>query len=169
MDEAFHVGPTREAIKAFRGSRLPPGNRKILRSAVTTYGTDFGDSQLQFLKFERQKLRNFNSQTLTTHILIDSLLFDSYFLTHTLTHILTLDCFDVSLHYQVTNMEFQRDGSSRIGRQSQTWLRLLLWNTIATFLLSSFRLIVMLISRACARNVWWVEGCFSSCLCDGLR
>eukprot|EP00434_Breviolum_minutum_P036469 symbB.v1.2.032312.t1/scaffold3865.1/size49057/5 len=54
-----------EAIKAFRGSRAPPGNRKILQCAITTYGNDFG----------------------------------------------------------VTNLEFQRDGSTRIGRQSQTWLR----------------------------------------------
>eukprot|EP00435_Cladocopium_sp_Y103_P031295 s951_g7.t3 len=77
LDELFHQSPETirygvsenlygyEAIKAFRGSRSPPGNRKILRSAVTTYGSDFG----------------------------------------------------------VTNMEFQRDGSSKIGRQSQTWLR----------------------------------------------
>ena len=34
-----------EAIKAFRGARSPPGDRKILRSAITTYGSDFGDSR----------------------------------------------------------------------------------------------------------------------------
>ncbi|CAL1144064.1 unnamed protein product [Cladocopium goreaui] len=57
LDELFHQSPETirygvsenlygyEAIKAFRGSRSPPGDRKILRSAVTTYGSDFGDSR----------------------------------------------------------------------------------------------------------------------------
>ncbi|CAK9059558.1 unnamed protein product [Durusdinium trenchii] len=54
-----------EAIQAFRGARAPPGQREILRSALTTYGSDLG----------------------------------------------------------VTHIEFQRDGSRRVGRQTQTWLR----------------------------------------------
>mmetsp|Transcript_67306 Transcript_67306/g.139591 ORF Transcript_67306/g.139591 Transcript_67306/m.139591 type:complete len:147 (+) Transcript_67306:42-482(+) len=54
-----------EAIRAFREGRSPPGDRRILRSLITTYGPDFA----------------------------------------------------------VANLEFQRDGSSKIGRQSQTWLR----------------------------------------------
>ncbi|CAE7220014.1 unnamed protein product [Symbiodinium sp. KB8] len=54
-----------EAIQAFRQGRSPPGDRRILKSVITTYGPDFA----------------------------------------------------------VANVEFQRDGSSKIGRQSQTWLR----------------------------------------------
>ncbi|CAE7195813.1 unnamed protein product, partial [Symbiodinium pilosum] len=54
-----------KAIQAFRESRSPPGDRKILKSVITTYGSDFA----------------------------------------------------------VTNVEFQREGSIKVGRQSQTWLR----------------------------------------------
>ncbi|CAK9059358.1 unnamed protein product [Durusdinium trenchii] len=61
-----------EAIQAFRGARAPPGQREILRSALTTYGSDLG----------------------------------------------------------VTHIEFQRDGSRRVGRQTQTWLRSLVGRTL---------------------------------------
>ncbi|MGE8655920.1 MAG: oxalurate catabolism protein HpxZ [Achromobacter sp.] len=55
-----------EAIRAFRAGRSPQGlARRVLRTAITTYGHDFA----------------------TTHI------------------------------------EFQREASARIGRQSQTWMR----------------------------------------------
>ncbi|HCW22044.1 oxalurate catabolism protein HpxZ [Achromobacter sp.] len=55
-----------EAIRAFRATRSPQGlARRVLRTAITTYGNDFATA----------------------------------------------------------NLEFQRDGSDRIGRQSQTWLR----------------------------------------------
>ncbi|MDH2051082.1 oxalurate catabolism protein HpxZ [Achromobacter marplatensis] len=55
-----------DAIRAFRAGRSPQGlARRVLRTAITTYGTDFA----------------------------------------------------------TTNLEFQRDGSERIGRQSQTWMR----------------------------------------------
>ncbi|MFY0477046.1 oxalurate catabolism protein HpxZ [Achromobacter marplatensis] len=55
-----------EAIRAFRATRSPQGlARRVLRTAITTYGNDFA----------------------------------------------------------TTNLEFQRDGSDRIGRQSQTWIR----------------------------------------------
>lgn len=54
------------AIRAFRAGRSPQGlARRVLRTAITTYGRDFA----------------------------------------------------------TTNIEFQRDGSDRIGRQSQTWMR----------------------------------------------
>lgn len=89
-----------QAIKAFRGSRAPPGNRKILQCAITTYGNDFGDSQ-QHGGLEM----SWNKKPL-----------DSFW-----------PLYPVSLSYQqVTNLEFQRDGSTRIGRQSQTWLSVLL-------------------------------------------
>lgn len=55
-----------DAIRAFRAGRSPQGlARRVLRTAITTYGEDFA----------------------------------------------------------TTNIEFQRDGSDRIGRQSQTWMR----------------------------------------------
>nr|WP_315528026.1 oxalurate catabolism protein HpxZ [uncultured Achromobacter sp.] len=55
-----------DAIRAFRAARAPQGlARRVLRTAITTYGTDFATA----------------------------------------------------------NLEFQRDGSDRIGRQSQTWMR----------------------------------------------
>ncbi|ALX85361.1 DUF4440 domain-containing protein [Achromobacter xylosoxidans] len=55
-----------DAIRAFRAGRSPQGlARRVLRTAITTYGHDFA----------------------------------------------------------TTNIEFQRDGSDRIGRQSQTWMR----------------------------------------------
>ena len=55
-----------EAIREFRAGRSPQGlARRVLRTALTTYGTDFA----------------------------------------------------------TTNIEFQREGSDRIGRQSQTWMR----------------------------------------------
>ena len=55
-----------DAIRAFRAGRSPQGlARRVLRTAITTYGHDFAP----------------------------------------------------------TNIEFQRDGSDRIGRQSQTWMR----------------------------------------------
>ncbi|WZB76717.1 oxalurate catabolism protein HpxZ [Achromobacter insuavis] len=55
-----------DAIRAFRAGRSPQGlARRVLRTAITTYGQDFA----------------------------------------------------------TTNIEFQRDGSDRIGRQSQTWMR----------------------------------------------
>ncbi len=55
-----------DAIRAFRAGRSPHGlARRVLRTAITTYGQDFA----------------------------------------------------------TTNIEFQRDGSDRIGRQSQTWMR----------------------------------------------
>jgi hypothetical protein len=55
-----------DAIRAFRAGRSPQGlARRVLRTAITTYGTDFATA----------------------------------------------------------NLEFQRDGSERIGRQSQTWMR----------------------------------------------
>ena len=55
-----------DAIRAFRAGRSPQGlARRVLRTALTTYGRDFA----------------------------------------------------------TTNIEFQRDGSDRIGRQSQTWMR----------------------------------------------
>ena len=55
-----------DAIRAFRAGRSPQGlARRVLRTAITTYGTDFATA----------------------------------------------------------NLEFQRDGSDRIGRQSQTWMR----------------------------------------------
>lgn len=55
-----------DAIRAFRAGRSPQGlARRVLRTAITTYGRDFA----------------------------------------------------------TTNIEFQRDGSDRIGRQSQTWMR----------------------------------------------
>lgn len=55
-----------EAIREFRAGRSPQGlARRVLRTAITTYGTDFA----------------------------------------------------------TTNIEFQREGSDRIGRQSQTWMR----------------------------------------------
>lgn len=55
-----------DAIRAFRAARSPQGlARRVLRTAITTYGTDFATA----------------------------------------------------------NLEFQRDGSDRIGRQSQTWMR----------------------------------------------
>ncbi|MEN4918292.1 oxalurate catabolism protein HpxZ [Achromobacter spanius] len=55
-----------DAIREFRAARSPQGlARRVLRTAITTYGTDFA----------------------------------------------------------TTNIEFQRDGSDRIGRQSQTWMR----------------------------------------------
>ncbi|MFY1892545.1 oxalurate catabolism protein HpxZ [Achromobacter xylosoxidans] len=55
-----------DAIRAFRAGRPPQGlARRVLRTAITTYGRDFA----------------------------------------------------------TTNIEFQRDGSDRIGRQSQTWMR----------------------------------------------
>ncbi|BEG75199.1 oxalurate catabolism protein HpxZ [Achromobacter xylosoxidans] len=55
-----------DAIRAFRAGRSPQGlARRVLRTAITTYGHDFA----------------------------------------------------------TTNIEFQRDGSDRIGRQSQTWIR----------------------------------------------
>ena len=89
-----------QAIKAFRGSRAPPGNRKILQCAITTYGNDFGDSQ-QHGGLEMSWIKK---------------PLDSFWA-----------LYPVSLSYQqVTNLEFQRDGSTRIGRQSQTWLSVLL-------------------------------------------
>lgn len=55
-----------DAIRAFRAGRSPQGlARRVLRTAITTYGEDFA----------------------------------------------------------TTNIEFQRDGGDRIGRQSQTWMR----------------------------------------------
>jgi hypothetical protein len=55
-----------DAIRAFRAGRSPQGlARRVLRTAITTYGHDFA----------------------------------------------------------TTNIEFQHDGSDRIGRQSQTWMR----------------------------------------------
>lgn len=55
-----------DAIRAFRAGRSAQGlARRVLRTAITTYGRDFA----------------------------------------------------------TTNIEFQRDGSDRIGRQSQTWMR----------------------------------------------
>ncbi|CAB3853654.1 oxalurate catabolism protein HpxZ [Achromobacter anxifer] len=55
-----------EAIRAFRAARSPAGlARRVLRTAVTTYGRDFATA----------------------------------------------------------NLEFQREGSERSGRQSQTWMR----------------------------------------------
>ena len=55
-----------DAIRAFRAGRSPQGlARRVLRTAITTYGT----------------------------------------------------------HFATANLEFQRDGSERIGRQSQTWMR----------------------------------------------
>ena len=55
-----------DAIRAFRAGRSPQGlARRVLRTAITTYGHDFA----------------------------------------------------------TTNIEFQRDGSDHIGRQSQTWMR----------------------------------------------
>jgi len=55
-----------DAIRAFRAQRSPQGlARRVLRTAVTTYGRDFATA----------------------------------------------------------NLEFQRDGSERTGRQSQTWMR----------------------------------------------
>ncbi|MCZ8398991.1 oxalurate catabolism protein HpxZ [Achromobacter ruhlandii] len=55
-----------DTIRAFRAGRSPQGlARRVLRTAITTYGHDFA----------------------------------------------------------TTNIEFQRDGSDRIGRQSQTWMR----------------------------------------------
>lgn len=55
-----------DAIRAFRAGRSPQGlARRVLRTAITTYGTDFATA----------------------------------------------------------NLEFQRGGSERIGRQSQTWMR----------------------------------------------
>ncbi|CCH10142.1 oxalurate catabolism protein HpxZ [Achromobacter xylosoxidans] len=55
-----------DAIRAFRAGRSPQDlARRVLRTAITTYGRDFA----------------------------------------------------------TTNIEFQRDGSDRIGRQSQTWMR----------------------------------------------
>lgn len=55
-----------DAIREFRAGRSPQGlARRVLRTAITTYGTDFA----------------------------------------------------------TTNNEFQREGSDRIGRQSQTWMR----------------------------------------------
>ncbi|CAB3700105.1 hypothetical protein LMG3458_02608 [Achromobacter deleyi] len=55
-----------DAIRAFRAGRSPQGlARRVLRTAITTYGRDFATA----------------------------------------------------------NLEFQRDGSDRIGRQSQTWMR----------------------------------------------
>lgn len=55
-----------DAIRAFRAGRSPQGlARRVLRTAITTYGRDFATA----------------------------------------------------------NIEFQRDGSDRIGRQSQTWMR----------------------------------------------
>ncbi len=55
-----------DAIREFRASRSPQGlARQVLRTAITTYGTDFA----------------------------------------------------------TTNIEFKREGSDRIGRQSQTWMR----------------------------------------------
>lgn len=55
-----------DAIREFRAGRSPQGlARRVLRTAITTYGNDFA----------------------------------------------------------TTNIEFQREGSERIGRQSQTWMR----------------------------------------------
>ncbi|GAB1839657.1 oxalurate catabolism protein HpxZ [Achromobacter xylosoxidans] len=55
-----------DAIRAFRAGRSPQGlARRVLRTAITTYGRDFA----------------------------------------------------------TTNIEFQRDGSDRVDRQSQTWMR----------------------------------------------
>ncbi|WMD20952.1 oxalurate catabolism protein HpxZ [Achromobacter seleniivolatilans] len=55
-----------DAIRAFRAARSPQGlARRVLRTAITTYGTDFATA----------------------------------------------------------NLEFQREGSDRTGRQSQTWMR----------------------------------------------
>ncbi|MPS76667.1 MAG: oxalurate catabolism protein HpxZ [Achromobacter sp.] len=55
-----------DAIRKFRAGRSPQGlARQVLRTAITTYGTDFA----------------------------------------------------------TTNIEFKREGSDRIGRQSQTWMR----------------------------------------------
>ncbi|MBB1593623.1 oxalurate catabolism protein HpxZ [Achromobacter sp. UMC46] len=55
-----------DAIRAFRAARSPQGlARRVLRTAITTYGRDFATA----------------------------------------------------------NLEFQRDGSDRTGRQSQTWMR----------------------------------------------
>ncbi len=55
-----------DAIRAFRAGRSPQGlARRVLRTAITTYGQDFA----------------------------------------------------------TTNIEFQHDGSDRIGRRSQTWMR----------------------------------------------
>ena len=55
-----------DALQAFRAARPSQGlARRVLRTAITTYGTDFATA----------------------------------------------------------NLEFQRDGSDRIGRQSQTWMR----------------------------------------------
>lgn len=55
-----------DAIREFRAGRSPQGlDRRVLRTAITTYGNDFA----------------------------------------------------------TTNIEFQREGSDRIGRQSQTWMR----------------------------------------------
>lgn len=55
-----------DAIREFRASRSPQGlARQVLRTAITTYGTNFA----------------------------------------------------------TTNIEFKREGSDRIGRQSQTWMR----------------------------------------------
>ena len=56
-----------DAIRAFRAGRSPQGlARRVLRTAITTYGQDFA----------------------------------------------------------TTNIEFRREGSERIGRQSQTWVRM---------------------------------------------
>merc|ERR550537_1307572 len=37
-----------DAIKAFRNSRASPGDRKILRSVVTSYGKDYAVTNLEF-------------------------------------------------------------------------------------------------------------------------
>ena len=39
------VVPLLEAIRAFRKLRSPPGDRRILKSVITTYGSDFADAR----------------------------------------------------------------------------------------------------------------------------
>lgn len=37
-------------IAAFRSGRTPPGDRKLLRTVITTYGRDFGTANTTFLR-----------------------------------------------------------------------------------------------------------------------
>eukprot|EP00933_Yihiella_yeosuensis_P067853 TRINITY_DN7295_c0_g4_i1.p1 TRINITY_DN7295_c0_g4~~TRINITY_DN7295_c0_g4_i1.p1 ORF type:complete len:147 (-),score=19.43 TRINITY_DN7295_c0_g4_i1:459-899(-) len=45
-----------QEIKAFRSGRSPPGDREILRSAVTTYGQDFAVTNIEFRRHGAKRI-----------------------------------------------------------------------------------------------------------------
>ena len=63
-------------------------------------------------------------------------------------------------------MEFQREGSAKVGRQSQTWLRVLPDGKCTSSKNSLFAIVLFLFSL---RHPCWLEGCLCTCLDNGNR